>query len=407
MDRQERLALLAVTLLVYGAMFVRALALGLPGGAWRGWMVLGGPVVAALCAVVSVLRARPGSGKTKRLIWSGQAMGQLVAVLGEPRLLGAAAAPAVWLGAQSLWLWRSWRGHLLALVWGIAVAAGMRARTMGIDRPLPPAFALAVYLLILVLLELLLRNWRIRAKDSVRLENARAAMALLAQANLSMKDYAIKERGFAVASERARLAREVNDTLSRALTSIVAKLHQLDESLCLRPEAAFARIEEIRETAREGMSRIRTAIEALRAPAEERPRGKQLWESAANAFAETTGIRIVFCIQEEFDWIPEDLNELVYRAIQEGLANAIRHGNADLVEISIRHEAGCLLLRLSDNGHGSTEIHEGRGLRGLRDLVAARGGEMEYRNYPGYGFDLGLDLPLFPVSPVRSDSSTA
>ena len=396
MDRIERRALIAGAVLIYAIMLLRALAAGLPAEIWQAVLLFAGLGAAAIFSVSLVVHLAASTHGVPFYTWSWQAVGLILAVCGQPALVSLPLG-ALWLGSQAVWVRPGAKGYIAAVGWGLAAYFGVAplARILDAGKPaFPPQLFLASYLIAVVFAELLARLWRVRVEESMRLEGARSAMAKLARANLSMKEYMAKERQFTVVSERIRLAREINDTLGQILTTTVAQLDEVIEALANQPEMVQARIESIRLTARDGMARVKTAINALRTPLEELPCGRQLWESAAKAFADTTGIRIVLKIQEEFDWIAGEINELIYRIIQEGLANAITHGNADLVEVSIRREDNLLAVRISDNGRGGVEMHQGTGLRGLWDAVEALSGEMEYRNYPQYGFDLGIDLPL-------------
>jgi two-component system sensor histidine kinase UhpB len=90
--------------------------------------------------------------------------------------------------------------------------------------------------------------------------------------------------------------------------------------------------------------------------------------------------------------------EAVYRFVQEGLANALRHGRPSRVEVSVRCEAGGLLARVSDDGAGASGDGEGGGLGllGMRERIAALGGSLEVAAAPGRGWVVTARLP-FPA----------
>ena len=237
-------------------------------------------------------------------------------------------------------------------------------------------------------------QWRKRQAEVTFLERARESTAFLAQANLRLQEYAEEVRELAKVEERNRLARDIHDTLGHTLTSMILQLGGTLELLEDNPQAAREHICAVREVAREGLHEIRASMKELRTQVVNRPCGRMLWERVAKAFADSTGVEIFVKITEEFIDIDPEINELVYRAIQEGLTNAVRHGHAEQVEITVRWEEGYLLVRVSDNGHGVVQMKKGFGLLGLQERLEAVHGKLYWRSAPEWGFDLGLEIPM-------------
>ena len=76
----------------------------------------------------------------------------------------------------------------------------------------------------------------------------------------------------------------------------------------------------------------------------------------------------------------------LYRALQEGLANAVRHGQCRNVDVTLRAEAGGLELEVADDGVGlPTDDPRGLnrtrgGLAGIRERIAGVGGSFTLEN---------------------------
>lgn len=88
----------------------------------------------------------------------------------------------------------------------------------------------------------------------------------------------------------------------------------------------------------------------------------------------------------------------LFRIVQEALTNAVRHGGAGFVAVSLRAEAGSVLLSVRDNGRGMDTPEEasraGYGLTTIRERAALWGGEAVLTSHPGKGTALTVRLPM-------------
>jgi signal transduction histidine kinase len=94
--------------------------------------------------------------------------------------------------------------------------------------------------------------------------------------------------------------------------------------------------------------------------------------------------------------LPPGLDLAVYRVVQEGLTNVLRHagGAPAVVRISGRLEQ--LVITVSDDGSGTGGggAEPGRGLLGLRERAALYGGAVDAGPRPGGGWRLRATIPL-------------
>ena len=97
--------------------------------------------------------------------------------------------------------------------------------------------------------------------------------------------------------------------------------------------------------------------------------------------------------------LPPDLPEpdeatalTLYRILQEGTTNALRHSGATAVTASVSHDAGGWSVTLSDDGRGLGGVPEGNGLSGMRERVALLGGSFGMRD-SARGVTLHATLP--------------
>jgi two-component system sensor histidine kinase DesK len=84
-------------------------------------------------------------------------------------------------------------------------------------------------------------------------------------------------------------------------------------------------------------------------------------------------------------------------AVREGTTNVLRHSRARRVRVSLQGDDGTVLLEVVDDGVGCDGEAVGSGLRGLRERVEARGGEVAFGSPDGGGFRLAVKVPLGQV----------
>ena len=97
-----------------------------------------------------------------------------------------------------------------------------------------------------------------------------------------------------------------------------------------------------------------------------------------------------------------DVENLVFRLVQEALTNVAKHARAPLVRIHLRRAGARLFLRVEDRGAGfdaaeflrSTDEERGFGLRGMRDRVHLFAGRFAVSSQPGAGTTLEIEVPL-------------
>jgi signal transduction histidine kinase len=86
--------------------------------------------------------------------------------------------------------------------------------------------------------------------------------------------------------------------------------------------------------------------------------------------------------------VDHELCQVLLRCVQETVTNAIKHSAANNLWIEIRRENDGLILEAHDDGHGAPVVCPGLGLRGMRDRLAARGGQLDFEGAGGAGFRL-------------------
>ncbi len=89
----------------------------------------------------------------------------------------------------------------------------------------------------------------------------------------------------------------------------------------------------------------------------------------------------------------EEMDSTIYRIVQEGITNAIRHGNACDIAVNLSCDGNTIGVSVRDNGSGAEEIKEGIGLAGIRERLSRFSGELSAGNSAG-GFVLYARIPM-------------
>ena len=203
-------------------------------------------------------------------------------------------------------------------------------------------------------------------------------------ANEQLKRYALESEKMAETRERNRLAREIHDTLGHALTGISAGIDACLAIIDISPEMTKGQLNRIGEVARQGIKDVRRSVSKLRPDALERLNLEDALTKMIEDISLTTNTKIMFDLQIPSLKFSPDEEDAVYRVVQEGITNAIRHGQATLIHITISKKDEWLTLMIRDNGCGCTEIKDGFGLKHMQERIGLLNGTIEYEGSDGF-----------------------
>ena len=164
----------------------------------------------------------------------------------------------------------------------------------------------------------------------------------LQQANEQLRIYAEESAHTAQVQERNRLAREIHDTLGHVLTGITAGADACIQMMDDSPEMARHQMELIADTARNGMNDVRRSVKALRPDSLEKENLSGALNKMCTSMAQSSGTQIQLEESLAGLTLSQDEEDCVYRTVQEGITNAIRHGHATRVQVRCHIEDGVL-----------------------------------------------------------------
>lgn len=195
--------------------------------------------------------------------------------------------------------------------------------------------------------------------------------------------------------ERRHIARELHDHLSQQLALLAFDLQQLTLA---RPSSVDA-IADTLDTALRRTAEIASDVHAM---------SHRLHPSKLAALGLVATIRahcrdmsrqnlaVSFVDRHVPAALPPDADVCLFRVLEEGLTNVVRHSRASVVNVSLRGQNGHLVLRIVDNGSGFDQHRDaatGIGLVSMQERLKALGGKLVISSVPGRGTAVEARLP--------------
>ncbi len=200
------------------------------------------------------------------------------------------------------------------------------------------------------------------------------------------------------AEERARIAREIHDTLAQGLTAIALHVESALPHLEDDPVRARTRLTRALDTTHASLEEARRSVLNLRAGP---PAGTSLVEAlgaVARAVTAETGVR-VHVDAPRVEPLPLPVEAELFRIAQQAVANIRAHARAHEVTVTLRQRGYMVSLSIRDDGCGFDPSAVGpgsHGLVGMRERATLAGGRLRVRSRPGGGTTITASVPLAP-----------
>ncbi|PWJ27412.1 signal transduction histidine kinase [Branchiibius hedensis] len=215
---------------------------------------------------------------------------------------------------------------------------------------------------------------------------------LLAELVAAQNQLAASEREQGMLAERARLAREIHDTVAQDLSSIGMLLHAAERVDPDHPGAEYIRT--ARETAGTALAETRGIVRELTPQALD-----DGLPSALRRIAESTpGVSVTVDAPEIVD-LPMDLQTTVLRIVQGAMANVVQHAGAAHARVRLGLSEQELALEISDDGTGfdpaarKAGSSDSFGLHAIQERVDQWGGTLNVTSAPGRGTTVTARIP--------------
>jgi signal transduction histidine kinase/ligand-binding sensor domain-containing protein len=210
----------------------------------------------------------------------------------------------------------------------------------------------------------------------------------------------IRYRFSLVLEERARLAREIHDTLAQGFVGISSQLDAV--AMCMPDEGTPARkfLDLARRMARHSLTEARRAVMDLRSAALENQDLAAAIQSGTREWTVGAGVEVEVEVDGNRAKIPEEMEQHLLRIAQEAVSNVLKHAGATRIWIKLHMDTCKLYLRIKDDGRGFDQngvfatLGGHFGLIGMRERAERLGGELRLASHPGEGTEVEVSVPL-------------
>lgn len=183
--------------------------------------------------------------------------------------------------------------------------------------------------------------------------------------------------------ERRRISREIHDGIGQHLVHLHWGLAKLRRGASSEDIEAF---KDLSETVEKCLAETRTVSHLLHPPMLDEVGLASALDWYVRGFTERSGVKVSFEMPSDLQRLPQGLELLLFRIVQESLTNIHRHADSASADIKLEARLNEVLLEVRDHGKGlpagmlqqfTSGIGGGVGLRSLRERVTEIGGSLE------------------------------
>jgi signal transduction histidine kinase len=205
----------------------------------------------------------------------------------------------------------------------------------------------------------------------------------------------------AVLEERNRLARELHDSVTQQLFSMVLTAQAARTHFERNPARVAGHLERLQETATAALAEMRALILQLRPPALRDQGLVAALQQHAQVVSRREGLAVALQVTGD-ERMARGIEQPIYRIVQEALNNVVKHAQARNVTITIEFTVERVQVRIDDDGLGfdpaMTPAGDGRhlGIMSMRERAAEIGGTMQIQSQIGSGTGVIVTIPREP-----------
>jgi signal transduction histidine kinase len=218
----------------------------------------------------------------------------------------------------------------------------------------------------------------------------------LIEANEKLREYALMREQWATSQERARIARELHDTLAQTLSAATVQLEAVSLIWEQQPQKAQQMVVKSTAMMREGLAETRRALHALRAGSLDHDNLVDALTMLAESLMTRYPVQVEVQTSAPLNLQNTTVEHGIYRIVQEAMFNAARHARAKRVLIRIEPSVQQVAITVSDDGVGF-QVDDGRtnghfGLRGMRERAQQIGADLRILSHVGTGTTITVTL---------------
>jgi signal transduction histidine kinase len=197
---------------------------------------------------------------------------------------------------------------------------------------------------------------------------------LLTELRAAQEEVSLLERQAGITDERARVAREIHDTIAQSLTGLVMTAQRASSMAAKAPESLGPTIALMENLATEALAEARSLVAAY-TPVSVSGGLATTLSALADRFSTETGVAVT--VTGEAPDADREAEVVLLRCAQEALGNVRKHAHAHKVSIVLQTTADGAELTVTDDGVGiGEEAGRGYGLAGMAERVRIAGGTL-------------------------------
>ncbi|WP_256759510.1 sensor histidine kinase [Cohnella sp. WQ 127256] len=210
--------------------------------------------------------------------------------------------------------------------------------------------------------------------------------------NKLLTQYAAEIERMTLLEERSRMSKEMHDTLGHSFIALIMSLDAAIALLDKSPNLAKEKLIRIRGLTEQNLDEMRDIVHKM---------GEEVnislvshAERLINDFREYTGTAIQLTLKGTERTIPFDVRQSIIRVIQESFTNALKHGKATEIELSLHFSPSTLRVSIQNNGIPLDKIEYGFGLTTMKNRIEMLGGTFSISALAVTGAEVRCEIPL-------------
>jgi len=251
---------------------------------------------------------------------------------------------------------------------------------------------LPVYITIFIIFSLI--NYLLKQNQVIEASLKDITIKNLEKDNLyvDLKEAYSKVESITALRERNKIAAEIHDTVGHTLTTVLVELEASKRLMKKDIVLASEKLNLAQEQVRKGLNDIRGSVRILE-------KGQDIldfYNSLMALIAYTrkySEVAIETIIDKDIK-ISNEIGEIIFYALMEGLTNGIRHGKSTAFIFKLYFKENTIFFSLQDNGKGASIILPGFGLRAMRARAEENKGTINITSIEGQGVTLDIAFPV-------------
>jgi len=196
-----------------------------------------------------------------------------------------------------------------------------------------------------------------------------------------------QERRQAIAEERERIMRDMHDSIGSRLTILLAQM-----------EGRKSSTTELAASVRDTLQDLRLLVDSIDTAGETLATSMGAFRARVQPVLSRSGIELSWSMDEgvKRTEVPASSILHIYLIAQEAISNAISHGSAKAIDLSLSRQEGVVTMHITDDGSGlCQDLSKGKGLRNMHERAAKMGGQVTIENRTeGSGVSVTLVVPV-------------